>query len=56
MCASAGVGLGGRDVAARLLEQAYESGSANGSQAKHEVKQATKNTKRDASRAADRLQ
>lgn len=48
-------GLGGRDVAARLLEQAYESGRANAGQVKHEATQASQNAKRSASRAADRL-
>lgn len=49
-------GIGGRDVAARLLEQAYDAGRNNAGRAKNEVKQASQNTKRQASQASDRLQ
>lgn len=48
-------GLGGRDVAARLLEQAYDAGRANADVAKRDISRAKANTKREASRAADRL-
>lgn len=46
-------GLGGRDVAARLLEQAYEAGRQNADAAKGEMAQAKRNTKREASRMSD---
>ena len=49
-------GLGGRDVASRLLEQAYTSGRSNAGQAKDEVRQATENAKREAAKAKDRIQ
>ena len=49
-------GLGGRDVAARLLEQAYQSGKDNAANVKTEVKQANRKTKRDLNVAADKLQ
>lgn len=48
-------GLGGRDVAARLLEQAYDAGRANADVAKRDISRAKANTKREASRATDRL-
>lgn len=48
-------GLGGRDVAARLLEQAYESGRQNASSAKSEVQRASLNAKRQARQAKDDL-
>lgn len=48
-------GLGGRDVAARLLEQAYDAGRANADVAKRDISRAKENTKREASRASDRL-
>lgn len=48
-------GLGGRDVAARLLEQAYESGRQNAGSAKAEARRATQNAKRDARRASEEL-
>lgn len=48
-------GIGGRDVAARLLEQAYDAGRANADIAKRDLSRAKDNTKRDASRASDRL-
>lgn len=48
-------GLGGREVAARLLEQAYESGRQNASSTKNEVRQATQNAKREARRTAEEL-
>ncbi len=49
-------GLGGRDVAARLLEQAYESGRQNADSAKSEMRRAGQTAKRDARRAADQVQ
>ena len=49
-------GLGGRDVAARLLEQAYDAGVNNTDSAKAEFKQAGRNAKREANRASDKLQ
>lgn len=49
-------GLGGRDVAARLLEQAYDAGRANAGTAKEETRRAAQNTKREASRASERMQ
>lgn len=48
-------GLGGRDVAARLLEQAYDAGRQNADAAKRDMSRAKANTKREASRAADEL-
>jgi hypothetical protein len=48
-------GLGGRDVAARLLEQAYDAGRANADTVKRDVTRAKENTKRAASRAANDL-
>lgn len=48
-------GLGGRDVAARLLEQAYEAGRANAGTAKRDMSRAKQNTKREATRAAEEL-
>ena len=48
-------GLGGRDVAARLLEQAYTAGQRNMDQAKAETKAAARNTKREASRMKDEM-
>ncbi|HXH04936.1 MAG TPA: hypothetical protein VNI82_00735 [Candidatus Nitrosotenuis sp.] len=49
-------GLGGREVAARLLEQAYQSGRQNADSAKRDVARAKENTKREASRVADRAE
>ena len=49
-------GLGGRDVAGRLLEQAYDAGRENADAAKAEAKRAGKNAKREADRAASNLQ
>lgn len=49
-------GLGGRDVASRLLEQAYQSGRQNVGTAKEEARRAAANTKREANKASDRLQ
>jgi small-conductance mechanosensitive channel len=43
-------GLGGRDVARQMLEQAYESGRRNVGTAKQEISQAKDNVKREASR------
>ncbi len=40
-------GFGGRDVAARILEQAYESGKQNTDQAKADLKRAKENTKQE---------
>lgn len=48
-------GLGGRDVASRLLEQAYDAGRANAGKAKDEVRRASANTKREATRAKENL-
>lgn len=48
-------GLGGRDVAARLLEQAYESGRQNAGTVKEEARRASTNAKREARRANDEL-
>lgn len=48
-------GLGGRDVAARLLEQAYEAGRQNADTAKGELRRASRNTKREANRASEEL-
>ena len=48
-------GLGGREVAARLLEQAYESGRQNASSTKNEARRATQNAKREARRTAEEL-
>jgi hypothetical protein len=47
-------GLGGRDVAARILEQAYEAGLQNADQAKADMKRAKDNTKEELSRTARR--
>jgi hypothetical protein len=44
-------GLGGRDVAGRLLEQAYQKGRENASTVKHEVKQASARTETEVRRA-----
>lgn len=49
-------GLGGRDVAARLMEQAYEAGQRNVDQAKSETKQAARNAKRQADRLKNDIQ
>jgi hypothetical protein len=48
-------GLGGRDVAARLLEQAYEAGRANADTAKRDMSRAKTNTKRELSQTSERL-
>lgn len=48
-------GLGGRDVAARLLEQAYDAGQQKTESVKTQVKQASSNAKRAASRSVDNL-
>lgn len=48
-------GLGGRDVAARLLEQAYDAGKENADAVKGEAKRATRNTKREAERTREQL-
>lgn len=44
-------GLGGRDVAARMLETAYEAGRRNAGTVKAEVSQAADNTRAEARRA-----
>lgn len=44
-------GLGGRDVAARLLDQAYESGKRNAGKVKYEASEAMNNAEREADRA-----
>lgn len=49
-------GLGGRDVASKLLEQAYESGRQNADSAKSELRRANQTAKREARRASDELQ
>lgn len=43
-------GLGGREVAAELLQQAYQSGRQNVGQAQADMKMAAANTKREAQR------
>lgn len=48
-------GLGGRDVARELLEQAADSARANSDTVKSEAKRAAANTKREASRAKDNM-
>ena len=48
-------GLGGRDVAARLLEQAYDAGRQNADVAKRDISRAKTNTKNEAKRAVDQL-
>lgn len=47
-------GLGGRDVAARMLEQAYESGRRNADTVKRDLERAKTNTKVEARKARDR--
>ena len=49
-------GLGGRDVAARMLEGAYSAAQANVDQAKSDVRQGAANARREAGRAARRAQ
>jgi hypothetical protein len=49
-------GLGGRDVAARILEGAYDAAQANADQAKADLRQAAANTRREAGRASRRAQ
>ena len=46
-------GLGGREVAARLLDQAYEAGRRNVGTVKVEVERGKTNARREARRAAD---
>lgn len=48
-------GLGGRDVASRLMEQAYDAGASNAGAAKRDLSRAKENTKRDARRVAENL-
>lgn len=47
-------GLGGREVAARMLETAYEAGRRNASTVKDDVSRAADNTKREAERVKRR--
>lgn len=47
-------GLGGRDVAARMLEQAYESGRKNADTVKRDMERAKVNTKTSVRQARDR--
>ena len=49
-------GLGGRDVAARILNQAYDTAQAQKDNVKRDMKQAAENTKNEARRARGRLQ
>lgn len=49
-------GLGGRDVAARMLEQAYEAGRRNVGAAKRDARTARDNAKREADRARSKLE
>jgi small-conductance mechanosensitive channel len=49
-------GLGGRDVASRILEQAYSSAQLNSGQMRDEMRQAASNTKQQAKNARGRLQ
>jgi hypothetical protein len=48
-------GLGGRDVARQILDQAYESGKSNVSVAKADVQRAARNTKQEANNIKDRM-
>lgn len=48
-------GLGGRDVAKQMLEQAYDAGRRNSEVVRDEVSRAKTNAKREASRAADSM-
>jgi hypothetical protein len=48
-------GLGGREVAARLLEQAYDTGRANADTVKREASRAKTNAKQDAQRVKEQL-
>ena len=49
-------GLGGRDVAARMLEGAYEKGQANKEQYKQELAQGKERAKQEADRVRDQAQ
>lgn len=49
-------GLGGRDVAARILNQAYETAQNNKDTVKRDMKQAAENTKTEARRVRGRIQ
>lgn len=49
-------GLGGRDVAAHILGQAYGSARANADQAKADMRQAAANTRRETDRAKRKVQ
>jgi small-conductance mechanosensitive channel len=49
-------GLGGRDVASRILEQAYSSAQLNSGQMRDEMRQAASNTKQQAKNVRGRLQ
>lgn len=48
-------GLGGRDVAARLLEQAYSAGQENVDEVKNQTQRAARNTKREADRVREQM-
>ncbi len=48
-------GLGGRDVARELLEQAADSARANSGKVKEEAQRASSNAKREASRAKENM-
>lgn len=48
-------GLGGRNVASKLLEQAYDAGRQNADVAKRDISRAKANTKREASKVAEDL-
>jgi len=49
-------GLGGRDVASQILNQAYESTLRNSDKIKSDVRQAAANTRREARRVRGRLE
>jgi hypothetical protein len=49
-------GLGGRDVAARLLEGAYEKGQENREQVKRDLRQGRERARQDAERAREQAQ
>ena len=49
-------GLGGRDVAAQMLDSAYTKGQANNEQWKRDLDQGVERTKTEVRRAADRMQ
>ncbi|MDQ3670306.1 MAG: hypothetical protein M3377_08530 [Actinomycetota bacterium] len=49
-------GLGGRDVAARMLEGAYQKGQENSEQVKRDIQKGKEQTKQDVSRAKEKAQ